>query len=326
MAPSLLASAVGACRQGTCAACPNKPTLLSCPTTHACRYNLEDTSCVQWTHPSVGNIAQVVVATQESSASSSQVSSGEGAAAGSGPASSREEAGASSAVPQNNPASKSTVSLSQEQKDKMMQSKRQALVKQQINKTTLSKQRREEAKQNGIRILQRTGIVGKTRQQQTTSTSTPRGPVALSRTQLEAIEVVRNGGNVFVTGPAGVGKSHLVKSIVEDCEQRLKKVHVVATTGIAAVNIGGTTIHSWGGIGAQRWVRVRVLLCACVGTWSRALGRGGGDPTSQTRLRAHGGCRPPPALPAARAQAWPKTPARYWRNNATTSATSGSGG
>jgi hypothetical protein len=62
---------------------------------------------------------------------------------------------------------------------------------------------------------------------------------------------VESGANIFLTGPAGVGKSFLVHSLI----QRLQQAHgadgvaVTASTGIAALALGGQTLHSWAGIG-----------------------------------------------------------------------------
>ena len=57
--------------------------------------------------------------------------------------------------------------------------------------------------------------------------------------------------NVFFTGDAGTGKSYVLRKIVEALQERLgvEKVFVTASTGIAACNIVGTTIHSFAGIG-----------------------------------------------------------------------------
>lgn len=48
--------------------------------------------------------------------------------------------------------------------------------------------------------------------------------------------------NMFITGNAGTGKSTLLKYFLETTD---KNVVVVAPTGIAAVNVGGQTIHSF---------------------------------------------------------------------------------
>jgi hypothetical protein len=69
--------------------------------------------------------------------------------------------------------------------------------------------------------------------------------------QNEAIAHAKQGMNVFLTGEAGTGKSWTSKQIRTQLELAGKKVQVVAPTGIAAVNVGGTTIHMWGGFGKR---------------------------------------------------------------------------
>lgn len=51
-------------------------------------------------------------------------------------------------------------------------------------------------------------------------------------------------GNLFVTGRAGTGKSTLLKALRDAYEDRMV---VLAPTGLAAINIGGQTIHSFFG-------------------------------------------------------------------------------
>jgi ATP-dependent DNA helicase PIF1 len=50
--------------------------------------------------------------------------------------------------------------------------------------------------------------------------------------------------NLFITGKAGTGKSTLLKEFVKYCETKDINCVVVAPTGIAAINVAGTTIHS----------------------------------------------------------------------------------
>ncbi|HLL61209.1 MAG TPA: PIF1 family DEAD/DEAH box helicase [Candidatus Nitrosocosmicus sp.] len=50
--------------------------------------------------------------------------------------------------------------------------------------------------------------------------------------------------NLFITGKAGTGKSTLVKFIREKSK---KKIVVLAPTGLAALNVGGQTVHSFFG-------------------------------------------------------------------------------
>jgi hypothetical protein len=54
---------------------------------------------------------------------------------------------------------------------------------------------------------------------------------------------------LHVSGSGGTGKSYLVHRIVRLLEWRGRYVQVTATTGIAAFTIGGTTLHSWAGVG-----------------------------------------------------------------------------
>ncbi len=69
----------------------------------------------------------------------------------------------------------------------------------------------------------------------------------LSKTQLKVIEAFTSGKNIFVTGKAGSGKSYLLNFLKLNFSNQ--GLHITASTGIAAINIGGTTIHSWSGIG-----------------------------------------------------------------------------
>lgn len=63
--------------------------------------------------------------------------------------------------------------------------------------------------------------------------------------------VVNRQRSVFITGRAGCGKSFLVRHLVRALREQLGAEHVfvTASTGIAACNIGGTTLHSFAGIG-----------------------------------------------------------------------------
>jgi len=54
------------------------------------------------------------------------------------------------------------------------------------------------------------------------------------------------GKNVFLTGQAGTGKSTVLR---EWMAREGRDADVVAPTGIAALNVGGMTIHRWAGIG-----------------------------------------------------------------------------
>ena len=62
---------------------------------------------------------------------------------------------------------------------------------------------------------------------------------------LSAIEFVRHDeGHLFVTGRAGTGKSTLLRVLRDHI---VDEAVVLAPTGLAAVNVGGQTIHSFFG-------------------------------------------------------------------------------
>ena len=70
-------------------------------------------------------------------------------------------------------------------------------------------------------------------------------------TQEQALEILKTGANVFLTGEPGSGKTYVINKYVTWLEAAGLKVAVTASTGIAATHIGGLTIHSWSGIGIK---------------------------------------------------------------------------
>lgn len=64
-----------------------------------------------------------------------------------------------------------------------------------------------------------------------------------------ALEIMLSGESVLLTGPAGAGKTFVLNQFVRLSKASGKHVSVTATTGLAATHLGGTTIHSWAGIG-----------------------------------------------------------------------------
>lgn len=75
---------------------------------------------------------------------------------------------------------------------------------------------------------------------------TPAEDIILSSQQEEVWEVIQRGGNVLVTGSAGTGKSTILRALLNRLPHTF---HITASTGIAAVNVGGLTIYSWAGLG-----------------------------------------------------------------------------
>ena len=66
--------------------------------------------------------------------------------------------------------------------------------------------------------------------------------VNLSEEQQKLFEYIEStDAHVFVTGRAGTGKSTLLAYFIENTK---KSVAVCAPTGVAALNVGGATIHS----------------------------------------------------------------------------------
>ncbi|KAF3918126.1 hypothetical protein ABW21_db0209777 [Orbilia brochopaga] len=94
--------------------------------------------------------------------------------------------------------------------------------------------------------------------------------------------IVKQKKSVFFTGSAGTGKSVLLREIITALRKNRSSydsVAITASTGLAACNIGGVTLHSFSGIGLgkepvdqlvkkirrvqktkQRWQRTKVLI------------------------------------------------------------------
>ena len=70
-----------------------------------------------------------------------------------------------------------------------------------------------------------------------------------SAEQRHAAHLIEAGVSVFVTGPGGTGKSELIHAIKRAGEESDVNVVVTASTGIAARNIGGITLHRFAGLG-----------------------------------------------------------------------------
>jgi len=109
-------------------------------------------------------------------------------------------------------------------------------------------------------------------------------PITLSQEQQRVLDLVVNQSkSVFFTGSAGTGKSVLMRAIIAELRKKYSRepdrVAVTASTGLAACNIGGVTLHSFGGIGLgkedvphlvkkikrnqkakNRWLRTKILI------------------------------------------------------------------
>lgn len=69
--------------------------------------------------------------------------------------------------------------------------------------------------------------------------------------QSQALRVMLSGESVFLTGAPGSGKTYVLNQFIERAKKSKKRLAITASTGIAATHIGGTTIHSWAGLGIR---------------------------------------------------------------------------
>lgn len=69
--------------------------------------------------------------------------------------------------------------------------------------------------------------------------------------QDKALDLLKSGSNIFLTGAAGTGKTYLLNQFIEYLKSKEIKYSVTASTGIAATHLNGVTIHSWSGIGVK---------------------------------------------------------------------------
>ncbi len=91
---------------------------------------------------------------------------------------------------------------------------------------------------------------------QSTSNKTPNLPdnpayhldySKLSEKQKHALELFNQRQNLFISGGAGSGKSYLLHFLKRYYSQFA--LEITASTGVAAINVNGATIHSFAGIG-----------------------------------------------------------------------------
>lgn len=77
--------------------------------------------------------------------------------------------------------------------------------------------------------------------------------------QTDALEILKSGANVFLTGEPGAGKSYTIEMFREWLDSVGRSYAITASTGIAASHLNGTTIHSFCGFGIQRGLNKRAL-------------------------------------------------------------------
>ena len=65
----------------------------------------------------------------------------------------------------------------------------------------------------------------------------------LNRSQKKALNVLKSKKNIFLTGDPGVGKTYVINLFIDELKKSNCNVLVTASTGIAALNLGGITMH-----------------------------------------------------------------------------------
>lgn len=71
----------------------------------------------------------------------------------------------------------------------------------------------------------------------------------MNEAQQNALDAVKRGENIFLTGPGGTGKSYTIGQIVKWARDADVLVAVTAMTGCAALLLNAKTLHSWAGVG-----------------------------------------------------------------------------
>lgn len=93
-------------------------------------------------------------------------------------------------------------------------------------------------------------------------------PIFLSEEQKNVIDVIAGQGkSVFFTGSAGTGKSVLMREVIKRLRGKFNRepdrVAVTASTGLAACNIEGVTLHSFAGVGLGKEDAASLLKKVC---------------------------------------------------------------
>ena len=78
-------------------------------------------------------------------------------------------------------------------------------------------------------------------------------------TQIEALELLKLGYNVYLTGSAGSGKTHVLNQYIHFVKKQGGVVGITASTGVAATQLNGLTLNSWAGIGIKQHLSDREI-------------------------------------------------------------------
>ena len=152
------------------------------------------------------------------------------------------------------------------------------------NKTASAVKQEQKKLRQGHKKLVKDGIEGGDARKQAKNKKDSVARVFLSDEQKQVLDLVaEKKKSVFFTGSAGTGKSVLLRETIKVLRDKYRRepdrVAVTASTGLAACNVGGVTLHSFAGIGLgkedapelvkkikrnskgkQRWLRTKVLI------------------------------------------------------------------
>lgn len=152
------------------------------------------------------------------------------------------------------------------------------------NKTASAFKEEQKRLRQGNRKLVKDNAGGEAAKSNTKKKRETVARVFLSDEQKSVLNLVTDQKkSVFFTGSAGTGKSVLLRETIKVLRDRYKRepdrVAVTASTGLAACNVGGVTLHSFAGIGLgkepvpelvkkikrnskakTRWMRTKVLI------------------------------------------------------------------
>lgn len=153
------------------------------------------------------------------------------------------------------------------------------------NKTASAvKEEQKNLRQGNKKLLKNGGILNEGFERIPSKKKSTLARVCLSEEQRKVLNLVtEETKSVFFTGSAGTGKSVLLREIIKTLRVKYRaqpdRIAVTASTGLAACNVGGVTLHSFAGIGLgkedipilvkkimrnpkakNRWLRTKVLI------------------------------------------------------------------
>lgn len=82
----------------------------------------------------------------------------------------------------------------------------------------------------------------------------------LTDQQENALNLLKAGKSMFLTGAAGTGKSTIINQFSNYCQEKNINIQITSTTGISALLIGGTTINSFAGYKTDDDIDVKTII------------------------------------------------------------------